>query len=118
VEAGVVPHIQVDNKPDSRIEIVPVDDAHRLAIPATLSSADIDLPPGSFILVNNTGAPITAVDVRWNYTDGKGELKQSGITCDAYVVAPLDAIVKANDLSLIGVRTSSSTTCKSRSVTQ
>jgi hypothetical protein len=100
-EARVVPHIQLDNKPDPRIEIVPIDDAHRSAIPASLSSVDAETPPGSFILVNRTDTPITAVDVRWNYTDGKGELKQSGITCDAYVFAPLDAIVKTNDLSLI-----------------
>lgn len=100
-EAGVLLHIQLDNKPDSRIEIVPIDDGHRSVIPASLSGVDVVMPPGSFILVNRTSTPITAVDVRWNYTDGKGELKQSGITCDAYVVAPLDAIVKAKDLSLI-----------------
>jgi hypothetical protein len=100
-EAGVVSHIQVDNRPDPRIEIVPIDDAHRSAIPASLSSTGVEAPPGSFILVNRTGTSITAVDVRWNYTDGKGELKQSAITCDAYVFAPLDPIVGANDLSLI-----------------
>jgi hypothetical protein len=101
VEAEVVPFIQVDNRPDARIEIVPIDDAHRSAIPASLSGTGVALPPGSFILVNRTGTSITAVDVRWNYTDNKGELKRSSITCDAYMFAPLDPIVGANDLSLI-----------------
>jgi hypothetical protein len=100
-EAGAVTLIQVDNKPDARIEIVPIDDVHRSAIPATLSSTGVKPPPGSFILINRTSASITAIDVRWNYTDSKGELKHSGITCDAYVFAPLDPIVGANDLSLI-----------------
>jgi hypothetical protein len=101
LEAGVVSPIQVDNKPDVRIEIIPIDDAHRSAVPVSLRNPALAVPPGSFILVNRTATPITAVDVRWNYTDGKGELKRSGITCDAYLFAPLDPIVEANDLSLI-----------------
>jgi hypothetical protein len=100
-EAGVVPPIQVDNKPDVRIEVIPIDDAHRTAIPAPLRNPSFALPPGSFILVNRTATPITAVDVRWNYTDSKGELKRSGIICDAYMFAPLDPIVEADNLSLI-----------------
>src|SRR5438270_4495951 len=100
-EAEVMPLIQVDNKPDVRIEVVPVDDAHQMAVPAILRSTSLALPPGSFILVNHSATPITSIDVRWNYTDGRGQLRRGGITCDAYVFAPLDPIVEANDLSLI-----------------
>lgn len=100
LEAGVVPLIQVDNKPDARIEIVPIDDAHRSAMPASLGDASA-LPPGSFILVNRTATPITAVVVRWTYSDSSGALRQHRLNCDAYLLPPLRPIVKANDLSLI-----------------
>lgn len=100
-EAGVVPLIQVDNKPDPRIEIVPIDDVHRSAIPASLAGTGVETPPGSFILVNRTATPITAVVVRWTYSDSSGALRQHGLNCDGYLSAPVRTIVKANDLSLI-----------------
>jgi hypothetical protein len=98
--AGVVPETQVDNEPDPRIEIVPVDSAHSSSIPASLSALSAKIPPGAFLLVNHTGTPITAVDVRWHYPADDGELKRSAITCDAYAFAPLDPIVRANGSSL------------------
>ncbi len=101
LEGGVTPRIQVDNKADQRIEIVPIDDLHRTSIPQSLSDLSLALPPGSFILVNRTKTAITAVVVRWTYTDANGELKQTGMNCDAYVFAPLDPIVNANARSLI-----------------
>lgn len=99
--AGIMPLTQIDSKPDARIDIIPIDEEHSSAIPGSLKSLPLSFPPGSFLLVNRTGTPITAVDVRWNYTDDKGQLKQRGITCDAYAFAPLDPIVEAHDLSLI-----------------
>lgn len=101
MEGLVLPRIQVDNEPDARIEIVPIDDAHRPAIPQLLADNSPKLPPGAFILVNHTAKPVTAVVVRWTYTDAKGEFRQSNINCDAYIFAPLDPIVDANDLALI-----------------
>jgi len=101
LEAGVTPTIQVDNKPDARIEIVPIDDAHRTRVPRSLSDLSLALPPGSFILVNRREVSITAVVVRWTYTDADGELTHRGINCDAYIFAPLDPIVAANNLSLV-----------------
>jgi hypothetical protein len=101
LEAQVGPSITVDNKPDKRIEIVPIDNTHRSLIPLSLTDALATLPSGSFILVNHADTPITAVVARWTYTDTSGEFQQSGINCDAYMFAPLEAIVKANDLSLI-----------------
>jgi hypothetical protein len=100
LEAVTMVPIQVDNKPDTRIEIVPIDEAHRASIPSSLSTS-VALPAGSFILVNHTKTSITAIAVRWTYTDVGGELQQRGINCDAYVFAPLDPIVEPNDLSLI-----------------
>lgn len=96
-----LPHlIDVDNKPSVRIEIVPIDDAHRSHIPVSLREIS-SMPPGAFILVNHTATPITAVVARWTYTDSRGSFQQHRLNCDAYVFAPLDPIVDANDLSLV-----------------
>lgn len=100
LESEMVSLVQVDNKPSDKIDIIPIDDAHRSRVPPSL--ADLaGLPAGSFILANRTATSITAVVVRWTYTDLKGNLQQSRINCDAYVFAPLEPIVNPNDVSLI-----------------
>jgi hypothetical protein len=99
--AAAMPPINVDNKSDARIEILPVDDAHRSLMPQGLQNPAEKLPSGSFILVNHTDRAITAVATVWTYTDLDGSLRQRKLNCDAYTFAPLVPIVKANDLSLI-----------------
>jgi len=94
LEAGVGPTIQIDNKADPRIEIVPIDDAHRTGVPRSLGDLGLTFPPGSFVLVNRRGISITAIVVRWTYTDGGGEMKQRRMNCDAYALPPLTRLSK------------------------
>lgn len=102
-EGRVVSRVQVDNKPNAKIQIVPIDDAHRSSLPQSLRALDLEheFPLGSFILVNHTSTPITAIQVRWTYTDVEGELKHREMVTDAYAVAQVNPIVDAKDLSLI-----------------
>jgi hypothetical protein len=101
-----VPPVQVDDKPNARIEIVPIDNSHRTDLPELVGALDLELnfPPGSFILLNHTTTPITGIHVRWTYAAAKDELKQRGIVSDSYALAQLDAIVEAKGLSLITTR--------------
>jgi hypothetical protein len=100
LEAQVLPSVIVDNMPSTRIAIVPIDDAHRSQIPRSLGDAS-GLPAGSFILINHTATPVTAVVVHWTYSDSAGNVRQGRLNCDAYVFAPLEPIIMAKDLSLI-----------------
>jgi|GEM_PF-4299156 hypothetical protein len=97
-----MPSINITNKPDlARVEIIPLDDAHRPLVPPLLDAQFRSLPPGSFILKNQRDKSITMVDVVWTYTDGSGHSVQRTLTCDGYYIGPVRPIVKAGNLSLI-----------------
>jgi hypothetical protein len=94
-----MPIIDVKNKSDSIIQIVPIDDAHKA--PAPLDQIRATLPPGAFILVNQTASPINAVVVLWSYVDKNGNSQPRSMNCDSYIGGPSDPIVRAKDSTLI-----------------
>jgi len=98
--AATVPTIIVTNKSDAMVKITPIDDAHKA--PAPLDQISATLPPGAFILTNQTATAINAVVVLWSYTDNKGTTQQRRFNCDGYINGgvPLP-IVSANDSALI-----------------
>jgi hypothetical protein len=99
--AVVAPSIQVDNQPDARLEIIPLDDAHASLAPASLGVLSTKLPVGSFILKNNTDTPVTAIAAIWNYTDAGGQLQHHQLNCDAYLLPEREPLVKPHDLALV-----------------
>ena len=96
--ASPMTQVQVDSKSDARISIIPVDAEHRSAVPQGVPES---VPLGAFVLVNHTKTHVTAVSVRWTYTDADEVFRQRGLNCDRYVFSPLNVIVKAGDFSLI-----------------
>jgi hypothetical protein len=96
-----MPQLVIGNAASTKLEMVPVDAAHRTQLPASLDGVFGKLPQGSFLLKNHTAQAITAVVTTWDYIDSKGVPKQLRLNCDAYLLAPLDPIVKANDATLI-----------------
>ena len=95
-----MPAIEVTNKADSMIQVTPFDDIHKA--PAPLDQISSTLPPGSFILANQTATPIHVVIVLWSYTDKNGTAQQKRFNCDGYVSGGVPTpIVMANDSTLI-----------------
>jgi hypothetical protein len=98
--ATTMPTIIVTNKSDAMVNITPIDDAHKA--PAPLDQISATLPPGAFILTNQTATPINAVVVLWSYTDNKGTTQQRRFNCDGYIGGGIPSIiVSANDSALI-----------------
>src|SRR5882724_10238026 len=99
--AGAVsmPRIALANKPNIPVEIVPVEDANVNLLPHALVNLGERLPEGSFVVINRSNKPITALVAVWSYTDIKGDWQQRRINCDGYMTQ--EPVVKANDLSLI-----------------
>lgn len=98
--AATMPTIIVTNKSDGMVNITPIDDAHKA--PAPLDQISATLPPGAFILINQTATPINAVVVLWSYTDNKGTTQQRRFNCDGYINGGVPSvIVSANDSALI-----------------
>lgn len=97
--AATMPPITVTNQSDSLIQLVPIDDAHKA--PAPLDQISSTLPPGAFILTNQTATPINVVVVLWSYTDRNGNIQERRFNCDGYIVVPPSTIVRANDSALI-----------------
>jgi hypothetical protein len=101
LEAGVVPPIQVDNKPSAMIEIVPLDDLHMSSAPQSLGAISTKLPPGSFVLKNHTDTPVTVIVAVWNYTDADGKLRHRRVNFDSYLIPSRDPLVEPHDLALV-----------------
>jgi hypothetical protein len=99
--AQTMPSVTVSNANDSLLEIVPVDGIHDDSLPPSLRDLLPDLPPGSFLLKNNTSIPITVIVAKWMYTDKSGNEKQLSIHCDAYLVTRTEPLVNAHDSSLV-----------------
>jgi len=100
-KAQTMPHFIVANKPSQKVEIIPVDPAGEAQAPAELATVIDRVPPGSFLLKNNTSEPITAVITTWDYVNAVGQPQQARLNCDAYLGAPLDPIVHAHESALI-----------------
>jgi hypothetical protein len=96
-----MPQLLIGNAASTKLEIVPVDAAHRAELPASLDGVFSKLPQGSFLLKNHTAQAINAVVTTWDYTDSKGVPRQLRLNCDAYLFAPLNPIVEANGVTLI-----------------
>lgn len=94
-----MPTVDITNKSDSIIEIVPIDEGHKA--PAPLDQISATLPPGAFILINHTDTPINAVVVLWSYIDKNGNSQPRRMNCDSYIGGPTDPIVRARDSVLI-----------------
>jgi hypothetical protein len=98
--AATMPTIIVTNKSDSMIQITPIDDAHKP--PAPLDQVSAALPPGSFILTNQTPTQINAVVVLWAYTDTNGTTLQKRFNWDGYINGSIPSvIVRPSDSTLI-----------------
>jgi len=98
--AATMPTITVTNKSDSMVQITPIDDANKA--PAPLDQISATLPPGAFILTNQTSTPINAVVIFWSYTSNTGVPQQKRFNCDGYINGGMPStIVRANDSTLI-----------------
>lgn len=97
--AATMPTIVVTNKSDSFIQIRPIDESHKA--PAPLDQITATLPPGAFIMTNQTAKPINAVVTLWSYIDKNGSSQPRKINCDGYMLVPWVNIVRANDSVLI-----------------
>lgn len=97
--AATMPTVTVTNKSDSLIQITPIDTTHKP--PAPLDQISATLPPGAFILTNQTATPINALVVLWSYADKNGSTQQKRFNCNGYLVVPPSVIVRANDSALI-----------------
>ena len=97
--AETMPHIVLTNKSDSIIQLTPIDDNHRA--PAPLDQISATLPPGAFILINQTSTPINAVVTTWSYLDKDGNAQERKFYCDGFRLVPAANIVRANDSTLI-----------------
>ena len=91
--------VRSDNQASDKVEIILVKPEASSRVPKSL--IDVSLPPGSFILVNRTSVPITAIVVLWTYLDSSGRQRQRRMNYDAYVLAPVDPIVGAQGEALI-----------------
>jgi hypothetical protein len=99
--AQMTPSLTVVNKPDSTLEIIPADNAHSSALPASLIGQLASLPPGSFILKNRTNKAITALVAEWKFLDANGKSQQHKLTTDAYYL-PIDwTVVRPLGLLLV-----------------
>jgi hypothetical protein len=94
-------NINVVNRPSRSVIITPMDPAHPESIPKELIPFMQRLPKGSFLLLNKTHTPITAVVALWSFTRRTGLVETRQIQCDGYIFPPVRAIVMPNDLSLI-----------------
>jgi hypothetical protein len=101
VVAQMTPSVTVMNKPDSRLDIIPADNAHRSALPSSLAGQLPSLAAGSFLLKNHTDKAITSLVAVWTFTDSDGKSRQHKLTTDAYYL-PIDwTVVKPSGLLLV-----------------
>lgn len=99
--AQMNPNLIVANKRSQHVEIVALDSSARPYVSAEIEKIFDRLPPGSFLLNNKTSEPITAIVTTWDYVDNEGLPRQIRLNCDAYLAAPLEPLVYANETSLI-----------------
>lgn len=92
--------MHLNNKNDSRIEIIPADESNRAALPPSVAAL-LPLPLGAFVMKNNTDVPITAVFAIWTMTAPSGFKQQHTLACDGYFLGAPKVIVKGHDFSLV-----------------
>jgi hypothetical protein len=93
--------INVVNRQSASVSITPLDPAHLRTIPKELVPFMPRLPGGSFLLLNQTHVPITAVVALWSFTRSTGAVEKRQIQCDGYIFPPVRPIVMPNDRALI-----------------
>jgi len=99
--AQMAPTLIVENKSDSNIQIIPADEAHRSALPASLLEQLTVLPKGSFVLKNNTNKSITALVALWTFTDANGTSHKHRFNTDAYYLPTDWTVMKPFSLLLV-----------------
>jgi hypothetical protein len=93
------PGVIVDNAPEAIVDIIPVDSTHVSQLPTIFQQ--LPITPGSFLLINHSEKPITAVIVMWSYQDQAGAIQRRRLNCDGYFMSPVDQIVRGNGQSLV-----------------
>jgi hypothetical protein len=99
--AQTMPLISTTNNNDSWLHIVPIDNAHHDLLPNAVHDLAADLPPGAFILKNQTATAVTVIVAKWAYTDKNGNSQQRNIYCDSYLLSPVDPLINPNDAALV-----------------
>lgn len=101
ISAQMTPSVTLTTKPDTRFDIVLADLAHRASLPPALVEQLTVVPPGSFLIRNKTDKAVTALVVRWTFTDADGKTRPHGLNTDSYYL-PIDwAVIKPFSLLLV-----------------
>lgn len=91
----------IDSKIPGPVELIPVDAAHKAALPASLVSVYDRIPPGSVLVVNKSSKAIITVVAEWSFDSSVPGTGKARMNCDGFMAAPPEEIVHPHSMSLI-----------------
>ena len=91
----------VNSSPDRMFRVVPVSDSN---LPTELKPVSSRIPPGSFLIFNDTDSPIMTIIAKWSFTDSTGKAKQLALICDGFAGIPHRTMVEPHEYLLMTPR--------------